>query len=72
MSKILFFNGIMVILMSIDLDEHEYLSESKQPMHIRMISEQFFEDNPIHQQIEVILDSGADSSLLPFWLAKEG
>ena len=55
-----------------ELDEEEYLSEQKQPMFVRMISEHFFEDSPVHQQIEVILDSGADASLLPLWLAKEG
>ena len=55
-----------------ELDEVEYLSEQKQPMYVRMISEHFFEDSPVHQQIEVILDSGADASLLPLWLAKEG
>ena len=55
-----------------ELDEGEYLSEQKQPMFVRMISEHFFEDSPVHQQIEVILDSGADASLLPLWLAKEG
>ena len=55
-----------------ELDEVEYLFEQKQPMCIRMISEHFFEDSPVHQQIEVILDSGADASLIPLWLAKEG
>ena len=55
-----------------ELDEIEYLSEQKQPMYVRMISERFFEDSPVRQQIEVILDSGADASLLPLWLAKEG
>ena len=54
------------------LDEVEYLFEQKQPMCVRMISEHFFEDSPVHQQIEVILDSGADASLFPLWLAKEG
>ena len=55
-----------------ELDEEEYLSEQKQPMCVRMINEHFFEDSPVHQQIEVILDSGADASLIPLWLAKEG
>ena len=55
-----------------ELDEVEYLSEQKQPMYVRMISEHFSEDSPVHQQIEIILDSGADASLLPRWLAKEG
>ena len=55
-----------------ELDEGEYLSEQKQPMCVRMIGEHFFEDSPVHQQIEVILDSGADASLIPLWLAKEG
>ena len=55
-----------------ELDEGEYLSEQKQSMCVRMISEHFFEDSPVHQQIEVILDSGADLSLIPLWLAKEG
>ena len=41
-------------------------------MFVRMISEHFFEDSPVHQQIEVMLDSGADASLIPLWLAKEG
>ena len=48
-----------------EIDEIEYMTEQKQPMCIRMISEQFFEDSPVHQQIEVILDSGADASLIP-------
>ncbi|CAE7216862.1 GIP [Symbiodinium sp. CCMP2592] len=35
-------------------------------------AEELFQESDLHQRIEVILDSGADVSLVPSWLGREG
>ena len=39
---------------------------------VRAVQESFYESSPVYEKIEVILDSGADVSLIPLWLGKEG
>ncbi|CAE7837472.1 GIP [Symbiodinium sp. CCMP2592] len=41
-------------------------------LSVRVVEEEFFQESDLHQRIEVILDSGADVSLVPSWLGKEG
>ena len=39
---------------------------------VRAVQESFYESSSVYEKMEVILDSGADVSLIPLWLGKEG
>ena len=57
------------------LGREQLLREPQQPqevLSVRAVGEEFFQDSELHDRIEVILDSGADVSLVPPWLGKEG
>ena len=52
-----------------------YSEDRKEPqeeVHFVRAVEEIYEGSPLHERIEVILDSGADASLVPMWLSKEG
>ena len=48
------------------------LPQPQEVLSVRVVGEDFFQDSELHERIEVILDSGADVSLVPPWLGKEG
>ena len=50
---------------------HEEL-QPQEPLCVRAVEEHFFQESDLHERIEVILDSGADVSLVPSWLGQEG
>ena len=46
--------------------------QAQEVLTVRAIGEEFFQESDLHERIQVILDSGADVSLVPSWLGKEG
>ena len=46
--------------------------QQQEPLCVRAVGEHFFQESDFHERIEVILDSGADVSLVPSWLGQEG
>ena len=56
----------------LQLREPEEPQELQQEVHfVRAVEENFFQESPLHRRIEIILDSGADASLMPKWLGQE-
>ena len=49
-------------------DDHDCPEHLEEGLHVRMFSS-FFDESPLHQKMEVILDSGANVSLI---ILKEG
>ena len=47
------------------------LQQAQEVLSVRAVGEEFFQESDLHEKIEVILDSGADVSLVPPWLEKE-
>ena len=48
------------------------LQQAQEVLSVRAVGEEFFQESDLHEKIEVILDSGADVSLVPPWLGREG